>query len=213
MIGNLYAGWMWLWSKEVVFNNQYYWLIDCLRLHIPLKNFSLIWRRHRTAKLRPMLSAQCLWAGRVLYRATSAVTQDLRYYGIIRRTAPFNRLLRFARGWGGHILTRILTGIPVCFFFLGTKKVYLTINVIYTNIFFTRRKKLYFMTNMIDINIIFTGRHVYLGFLFWSAEENLPMRSFRLVYLSHNIDLELWHLILNTTKSKVSVAIYDENFK
>jgi hypothetical protein len=63
----------------------------------------------RAAKFRPKLGAQCLWAGRDLYRATHAVTQDLGFSGLIRRTAPFNRLLRFARGCVGPILTRIPT--------------------------------------------------------------------------------------------------------
>jgi hypothetical protein len=91
------------------------WLIDYLRFYVPLKNFSLIWRRHhcpwRAAKFRPMLGAQGLWAGRDLYRATSAVTRDLGFFGLIRRTASFSRLLRHTRGCGESILTRILTGI------------------------------------------------------------------------------------------------------
>jgi hypothetical protein len=55
------------------------WLIDYLRFYIPLKNFSLIWRRHhcrwRAAKFMPILGTQGLWAGRDLYRATPAVTR------------------------------------------------------------------------------------------------------------------------------------------
>ena len=42
------------------------WLIDYLWFCVPLKNISLIWRRHhcrwRAAKFRPMLGAQGLWA-------------------------------------------------------------------------------------------------------------------------------------------------------
>jgi hypothetical protein len=91
------------------------WLIDYLWCYVPLKNISLnIWRRHhcrwRAAKFRPMLGTQGLWAGRDLYRATPAVTRDLSFSGLIRRTAPFSRLLRHTRGCGGSILTRILTG-------------------------------------------------------------------------------------------------------
>jgi hypothetical protein len=86
-------------------------LIDYLRFYVPLKNCSLIWRRHhyrwRAAKFRPMLGAQSFWAGRDLYRATPAVTRDLDFSGFIRRTAPFSRLLRHTRGCGGSILTRI----------------------------------------------------------------------------------------------------------
>ena len=78
-------------------------LIDYLRFYVPLKNISLIWRRHhcrwRAAKFRPMLGAQGLWAGRDLYRATPAVTRDLGFSGLIRRTAPFSRLLRHTRGF------------------------------------------------------------------------------------------------------------------
>jgi hypothetical protein len=91
-----------------------FWLIDYLRFYVPLKNFSLIWRRHhyrwRAAKFRPMLGAQGLWAGRDLYRATPTMTRDLGFFGLVRRTAPFSRLLRHTRGCGGSILTRILTG-------------------------------------------------------------------------------------------------------
>ena len=66
------------------------WLIDYLRFYVPLKNISLIWRRHhcrwRAAKFRPMLGAQGLWAGRDLYRATPTATRDLGLYGLIRKT-------------------------------------------------------------------------------------------------------------------------------
>jgi hypothetical protein len=98
----------------VSFYWQIDWLIDLL-FYVPLKNFSLIWRRHhcqwRAAKLRPMLGTQGLWAGRDLYRATPTVTRDLGFSGLIRRTAPFSRLLRHAWGFGGPILTWILTGL------------------------------------------------------------------------------------------------------
>jgi hypothetical protein len=58
-----------------------------------------------------MLGAQGLWAGRDLYCATPIVTQDLGFSGLIRRTAPFSRLLRHAWGCWGSILTRILMGL------------------------------------------------------------------------------------------------------
>jgi hypothetical protein len=64
------------------------WLIDYLRFYVPLNNFSLI----RAKKFRPMFGAQGLWAGKDLYRATPAVTRDLGFSGLIRRTAPFSRL-------------------------------------------------------------------------------------------------------------------------
>jgi hypothetical protein len=67
------------------------WFIDYLLFYVPLKNFSLIWRRHyyrwRAAEFRPMLGAHSLWAGRDLYRATPTVTRDLGSSGLIRRTA------------------------------------------------------------------------------------------------------------------------------
>jgi hypothetical protein len=103
------------WSMEcLMVAIRWRWIIDYLQFYVPLKNFSLIWRRHhclwRAAKFRPMLGAQGLWAGRDLYRATPAVTRDLGFSGLIRRTAPFSRLLRHTRGCGRSILARILTG-------------------------------------------------------------------------------------------------------
>jgi hypothetical protein len=100
-------------------------LIDYLRFYVPLKNISLIWRRHhcrwRAAKFRPMLGAQGLWAGRDLYRATPPVTRGLGFSCLIRRTAPISRLLRHAWGYGGPVLTRVLTGFPVFEFLLNVK--------------------------------------------------------------------------------------------
>jgi hypothetical protein len=85
-----------------------------LQIYVPLKNISLIWRRHRcrwrAAKFRPMLCAKGLWGGRDLFRATPAVTQGLSFSCLIRRTAPFSRLLRHTRECRGPILTWILTG-------------------------------------------------------------------------------------------------------
>jgi hypothetical protein len=73
-----------------------------LRFYVPLKNFSLIWKRHhcqwRAAKFKPMLGAQSLWAGRVLYRATPAVTWDLGFSSLSWRTASFSRFLWHTRG-------------------------------------------------------------------------------------------------------------------
>jgi hypothetical protein len=96
--------------------NMFGWLINCLLFYFPLKNFSLIWRRHhcrwRAAKFRPLLGAQGLWAGRDLYRTIPTVTRDLSFSGLIRRTAPFRSLLRHAWGCGGgSILTRVITGV------------------------------------------------------------------------------------------------------
>jgi hypothetical protein len=58
-----------------------------------------------------MLGAQGLWAGRDLYRAKPAVTGDLCFSGLIWKTAPFSRFLRYTKGmWRISILTRILAG-------------------------------------------------------------------------------------------------------
>jgi hypothetical protein len=89
---------------------------DYLVFYVPLKNFSLIRRRHhywwRTAKFKPMLGAQGLWAERDLYRATPAVTQawGLGFSGLIRRIALSVASLRHTRGFWGSILTQILMG-------------------------------------------------------------------------------------------------------
>jgi hypothetical protein len=101
--------------RPKIFNWLIDWLIDWLfTVYVPLKNFSLIWRRHhcrrRARKFRPMLGAQGLWAGRDLYRAPPAVTRDLGFSGLIRRTAQFSLLLWHTRGCGRSILTRIITG-------------------------------------------------------------------------------------------------------
>jgi hypothetical protein len=73
-------------------------MIDYLLFYVPLKNFSCVLRRHHyrwmAAKCRPLLAPQGLWAGRDPYRATAAVTRDLGFSGLIRRTASFSRLLR-----------------------------------------------------------------------------------------------------------------------
>jgi hypothetical protein len=88
------------------------WLIDC-SFTSRSRIFHL--RRHhcqwRAVKSSPMLGAQGLWAGRDLYHATPAVTQDLGFCYLIRRTVPFSRLLWHAWGCGRSVLTRILTGM------------------------------------------------------------------------------------------------------
>jgi hypothetical protein len=93
----------------------YVGLIAYLRFYVPLKNISLIWRRHhcrwRAAKFRPLLGSQGLWAGGDLYRATPAVTRSPGFSGLIRRTAPFCRFLRHTRGRGASIITWILMGL------------------------------------------------------------------------------------------------------
>jgi hypothetical protein len=96
-----------------------YFLMSSLNdwLYVPLKNISLIWRRHhcrwRAAKYWHMLGSQGLWTGRDIYHVTPAAIRDLGFSGLIRRTTPLSRLLRHTRGCGGSILTQILTGSPV----------------------------------------------------------------------------------------------------
>jgi hypothetical protein len=45
-----------------------------------------------------MLGTEVLWAGRDLYRATPAVTRGLVFFSLIRKTAPFSRLLPHSKG-------------------------------------------------------------------------------------------------------------------
>jgi hypothetical protein len=77
-------------------------LIDYLPFYVPLKIFSLTWRRHhyqrKATKCSPMLGAQGLQAGRDLYRATPSVTQGLGFSGLIRRTAPILSPLTTRKG-------------------------------------------------------------------------------------------------------------------
>jgi hypothetical protein len=77
-------------------------LIDYLRFYVPLKNFSLIRRRHhsrwRAAKFKPMLGAQGLWAGRDLYRATPAVTRDLGFFRSYPKDRPIQSPLTTHEG-------------------------------------------------------------------------------------------------------------------
>ena len=84
-------------------------LIDYLLFYVRLKNVSLIWRhqhcRWKTAKFRPMVSTQGLWAGMDLYHATPAVIRGLGFFlflcfffcllflSLIERTTPFSHRL------------------------------------------------------------------------------------------------------------------------
>jgi hypothetical protein len=111
----VHSDWRWVWLVDTgdAYSSRASIMIDCILFYVPLKNISLVWRRHhcrwRDAKFSAILGAQGLWAGRDLYRATPAVTRDLGFSGLIRRTALFSRLLRHTRGCGESILTRILT--------------------------------------------------------------------------------------------------------
>jgi hypothetical protein len=88
-------------------------LIDYLEFYVPLKNFFTYMETSPLPVKGPMLGAHGLWVGRGHYHATPAVTRDLGFYGLIRRTAPFSRLLWHTRRCGGSILTRIFTGYRV----------------------------------------------------------------------------------------------------
>jgi hypothetical protein len=72
----------------------------------PSQEYFTTWRCHycwwRDARFRSMLSVQSLWAGMDLYRATPDVTRGLGFSSLIRRTAPFSRLMFIER-----ILVRI----------------------------------------------------------------------------------------------------------
>jgi hypothetical protein len=54
-------------------------------------------------------SLYSFWTGRNLSRATHAVKWGLSFSGLIRRTAPFSRLLQLERECVGLIVTRIPT--------------------------------------------------------------------------------------------------------
>jgi hypothetical protein len=104
------------------------WLIDWLFIDLcPVQEyFTYMPRRHHYCEGLQNLglcscSAQGLWAERDLYRATLAVTRDVGFSGLIRRTAPFSRLLRHTRGCGESILTWILTG-PLSVAFYDTQE-------------------------------------------------------------------------------------------
>jgi hypothetical protein len=96
--------------------NKYYfdWLIDQLFTvlrpsqefftHMDMSPLSV-----KAAQFRTMIGAQSFWAGWDLYRATRAVTRVLGFTSLIRRTVPFDRLLRHTRGCRVSILTWILT--------------------------------------------------------------------------------------------------------
>jgi hypothetical protein len=68
--------------------------IDWL-FYVPFENCSLIWRRNhcrwKAAKLRPMLSAQNLWAGRDLYRAAPVVTNGFGFSGPPHLVAHYDK--------------------------------------------------------------------------------------------------------------------------
>jgi hypothetical protein len=103
-------------------------LIDYLRVYIRSRIFHLYGdvtiagEGLQNLGLCSALRGLGLWAGRDLYRATPAVTWGLCFSGLIRRTDPFNRLLRHARGCGGTILTLILTGMCLYFHVLVNKQ-------------------------------------------------------------------------------------------
>jgi hypothetical protein len=127
----------WKWTHKPVKEMSVFGrdrLIDYLPFYLPQKNFSLIWRRHhcrwRAAKCRPMLVTQGLWVGRDLYRATPAVTRDLGFSGLIRRTAPFWSPLATYEG-----MWRIYSNPDPHRFFVEKIKCYLVLRIfIYSDV-------------------------------------------------------------------------------
>jgi hypothetical protein len=96
-------------SAREIGNPQLAWSnIWCRGFYVPLKNFSLIWRRHyyrwKAQNLGLCSALRAFEQGGIFIRGLS-------FSCLIRRTAPFNLLLRLARGWRGPILTLILTGV------------------------------------------------------------------------------------------------------
>jgi hypothetical protein len=86
-----------------------------LLFYVPLKNFSLIWRRHyyqwRAQNLRPMLGAQGLWAGRDLYIMPHLLWHRASVF-LVSSEGPPHSVVSYDTlgGCRGSILTRILMG-------------------------------------------------------------------------------------------------------
>jgi hypothetical protein len=64
--------------------------------------------RRRAAKVRPMLALRAFDQGGI-FIVPHAVTRDLGFSGLVRRTAPFSCLLWQTREYVGSILTQIHT--------------------------------------------------------------------------------------------------------
>ena len=87
------------------------WLIDYIVFYVMIKNISIIWTGDVTITGEGQQNlglCSVLKAFEQEDRATPAATWSLGLSGLIRRSAPFNRLLRHTREYGGSILTRIL---------------------------------------------------------------------------------------------------------
>jgi hypothetical protein len=99
----MYVIWHYVLGKCTIQVNMYVdRLIDYLLFSVPLKNSSLIWRRHhyrwRAAKFRPMFGAQGLWAGRDLDRATPTVTRILSFFRSHSKDHPIRLPLMTHKG-------------------------------------------------------------------------------------------------------------------
>jgi hypothetical protein len=150
----------WILSTKV-------WLIIFL-FYLPLKTFSLLWRRNHcrwraaTCLGRSMLGAHGLWAGRDLYRATSVVTRDLGFFGLI----PFSRLFTtYKKIWkiysnprphGSHRSCDEGPCISTCRYHLAIRYMLRYMITIHNKC----KKKLYFSTHIFYMYIFFK----YLGF-------------------------------------------------
>jgi hypothetical protein len=98
-----------------------------------------------------------------LYCATPAVTRDLSFSGLIRKTAPFSRLLRHTGGCGGSILTWILTATKIhsllCLEFSTT-----VFSVLFFFLFVTN-----FDFHILDI-LQYADFHFFLNFAFFFGD-------------------------------------------
>jgi hypothetical protein len=88
--------------KNLIYGNTVYnYLLWLFTVCVSLKNISLIWKRHhcirRAATFKAMLRAEGLWAGRDLYRSTTAVIRGIRFCGLIRGLILFSSLLQHTK--------------------------------------------------------------------------------------------------------------------
>jgi hypothetical protein len=95
---------------------SWYKLIDYLRFYVPLKNFSLIWRRHHCrwraanfglcSALRAFEQVGIFIMSHLLWHGTSV------FSSLIRRTTPFSR--QHTRGVEGDVNEGVLFVYSVC---------------------------------------------------------------------------------------------------
>jgi hypothetical protein len=100
--------------SRLSFLSLFIYLVVCLGFTSHSRFFSLIWRRHhcrwRAAKYSLCLALRTFEQGWIFIVPHLLWHEASVFSGLIRRTAPFSRLLRHTRGCEGYILTWILTG-------------------------------------------------------------------------------------------------------